>query len=129
MICGAITGLFQTVVLKNHLDRTSHWFVATTAGTVIGALLGSFTDNAVQSTVVAYLVIGICQWFAIRRRSSRTGMWILVLGGWPLIIRPMVSLKYLFLASLLWLTFTGIVLVLLLSHNKRSADQVVESLA
>ncbi|MGD8404015.1 MAG: hypothetical protein PVJ21_10165 [Anaerolineales bacterium] len=85
-IVGLLIGVFQYGLLRRYLPRIGWWILATVAGWVMGLLL-IFAANWLQiwsiesfgldlAFIIMGLSIGTGQWLLLRKRLSRSGLWV-----------------------------------------------------
>ena len=93
----SVAGIAQWILLRGRVRRAGWWVMASTVGSTVGmiasvpVLLVSFsliyTIGAVEAVVVLWgvvgFVVGIAQWFILRRRVFQAGWWVLAstVGG------------------------------------------------
>jgi hypothetical protein len=133
---GMVLGLGQWLVLRNLVQNSKSWILAT----VLGATLGLAITNVIQRALVGGslyfmggslglaalgLVLGVSQWWVLRQHLSKAGWWIIIyaaswfVGGsiaWAMGLRLFEYIKIIADYAVLGLIVgacTGILLVLL----------------
>ncbi len=96
---GAVVGLVQWLVLRRQISRAGWWILASAAGLAVatgaGIVVAWLTGYSIELANFAVLgrwvavaalggaVIGILQWFVLRRQVSRASWWVLASTlGW-----------------------------------------------
>ncbi len=93
---GLLIGVVQYFLLRGYLPRTAGWIAATVLGWLLPlgllfvASLGWFPApslDPISTGAVAFAVIGacigLCQWWVLRGRVPRAGLWVLInVLGW-----------------------------------------------
>jgi hypothetical protein len=84
IVMGATGGYLQWVVLRERVARAGWWVLASTLGfAVAGAVLGTMdiNENYVMAGILFAamfgVAVGIMQWFVLRQKVIRAGLWIL----------------------------------------------------
>lgn len=83
------TGVGQALVLRRCLPRSGSWFAATLVAVALASVLVVTVDaiDAGAGVALGGLVLGVCQWVVLRRRTPRAAWWVptsavaWVLGG------------------------------------------------
>jgi uncharacterized membrane protein len=91
---GAVIGLAQWLVLRQLLYQAGWWIWASTVGWAIGwtmIVTGVLLppDSGIVGSVVAGLVfgilVGVAQWFYLRRQVHEAGWWVIAsVAGWSI---------------------------------------------
>ncbi len=93
----ALIGMLYWLVLRRQVRWAGQWWFATSLGWIAGGFLAPYAAfvvlgarpptlsfNAVTATVGA-AVVGIVQWFVLRRWVRRAGWWVLAsIAGWAI---------------------------------------------
>ena len=95
---GLMTGLLQYALLRRHLTRPGWWIVATLLGWLLPFVFGAlFTIIPIPNRLIGSLrailvmallgvMIGLPQWWVLRRQVGHAAWWILAYGfGWGII--------------------------------------------
>ncbi len=95
-VLGLLIGVVQYFLLRGYVPRIAGWIAATLIGWLLPlgllfiASLGWFPAaslDPVSSGAIAFAIIGacigLCQWWALRGRVPRAGLWVLIsVLGW-----------------------------------------------
>jgi hypothetical protein len=102
LIWGLSMGTAQGIILRPYISSKS-WILATTLGWAITMSLSGFS---LVTFLLAPLVLGVAQWFVVRRYTNYSWLWILI----PAIsVAPVSIVNEFHLASLGNTILTGII--------------------
>ena len=86
---GSLAGVLQWLVLRPHIPASRWWMLASAVGAYVAFVVLQVVavGSALLVYAIAGLLMGIPQWFVLRRRVPRAGWWVVasmagyVLGG------------------------------------------------
>jgi hypothetical protein len=92
ILMGAILGLGQWIVLRQHMARANYWVFASAIGFGIGLTLSTkvaIGHDVVTGVLLGHLVLGsvlgLAQWITLQRRLRETIFWMLAsVLGWSI---------------------------------------------
>ena len=85
VVCWAVIGAMQWLVLRRRMSRAGWWVLASIAGWSLGLVVGVAVAGPLGGGVPGLavlaapwgLVVGAAQWLVLRKQVSRAGWWVL----------------------------------------------------
>jgi hypothetical protein len=89
VLLGITIGIFQWLVIRSYLPNAKYWIPATATGYLLSALIFALANSdptrllrtELLNNMILFglmgFVIGVSQWWVLRRHYERSGLWVL----------------------------------------------------